>query len=73
MMRWESSIVRGMGSFRIKLLLFISSGSVAGLISWLTGWKFSSVWYATAMLTVFVFLCTWAASELWADLGPKRN
>jgi hypothetical protein len=72
-MRWESSIVPGVGSFRVKLALFILTASVAALISWLTRWKFSSVMWFTTMFTFFALLCGWGVRELWKDYGPKRN
>jgi hypothetical protein len=72
-MRLESSIVPGIGSFRIKLLLTAATGTIALIASRLTGWKFGFLWYMTAILTVVAIGCAWAAHELWKDYGPKRN
>jgi hypothetical protein len=72
-MRWESSIIPGVGSFRVKLVLFILIASVAAVISPLAAWRFSSVMYFATMFTFFAILCGWGVLELWKDYGSKRN
>ena len=72
-MRWESSIVPGVGSFRLKLILLSVTGSETAVLSWLTGWQFSFVWYVTAIFTGLAILCSWAVVELRKDYGRKRN
>ena len=56
-----------------KIKLVVLTGVIAAIISYITGWQFSFVWYMTAIVTAIVIGVIWAATELWKDFGVSRN
>jgi hypothetical protein len=56
-----------------KIKLLVLTGIIAAIVSFMTGWHFSFVWYVTAIVLAVMFGIIWAATELWKDFGGTRN
>jgi len=60
-------------SWSAKIKLIVVTGIIAAVISKLTEWHFSFVWYMIAILCLTAGGIVWAVNELWKEYGGKRG